>query len=308
MSVPTHPTTARSRRSALAIGLLFLLTSVFTLAAPVATFAWSSGTFSSSSESDLVAHDQSSPGERRAQGAQGRLDPPFGRPLAQQGHDRPRTTSATPSRATARSGTSSTPSATATTSPARTSAGTTTPTTSRPPRSSRLFMDSRRPPREHHGQGLGRHRHRRLQGPDRQEDVDRPVRRQVRLDGPEADAQAHARSRPPRPTPRPTPKPAAQGDAATDPEAGPPSRRPAPTPGARRPTPSRRRRVARRRPDLPPTTGPAPSRRRAVGSRPIDPAATVSTARSGCAWSIATAPDGLLETIVGGVAGFFFGG
>ena len=46
---------ARSRRSALAIGLLFLLTSVFTLAAPVATFGWSGGTFSSTSESDLVA-------------------------------------------------------------------------------------------------------------------------------------------------------------------------------------------------------------------------------------------------------------
>ena len=55
MSVPTHPTTARSRRSALAIGMLFLLTSVFTLAVPVATLAWSSGTFSSTSESDLVA-------------------------------------------------------------------------------------------------------------------------------------------------------------------------------------------------------------------------------------------------------------
>jgi uncharacterized protein YkwD len=55
MSVPTHPTTARSRRSALAIGVLFLLTSVFTLAVPVATLAWSSGTFSSTSESELVA-------------------------------------------------------------------------------------------------------------------------------------------------------------------------------------------------------------------------------------------------------------
>ena len=55
MSVPTHTTAARSRRSALAIGLLFLLTSVFTLAAPVATLAWSGGTFSSTSESDLVA-------------------------------------------------------------------------------------------------------------------------------------------------------------------------------------------------------------------------------------------------------------
>jgi len=55
MSVPTHSTTVRSRRSALAIGVLFLLTSVFTLAVPVATLAWSSGTFSATSESDLVA-------------------------------------------------------------------------------------------------------------------------------------------------------------------------------------------------------------------------------------------------------------
>ncbi len=55
MSVPTNPTTVRSRRSALAIGVLFLLTSVFTLAVPVATLAWSGGTFSSTSESDLVA-------------------------------------------------------------------------------------------------------------------------------------------------------------------------------------------------------------------------------------------------------------
>ena len=55
MSVPTHTTAGRSRRSALAIGVLFLLTSVFTLAAPVATLAWGSGTFSSTSESDLVA-------------------------------------------------------------------------------------------------------------------------------------------------------------------------------------------------------------------------------------------------------------
>ena len=54
MSVPTH-TMARSRRSALAIGLLFLVTSVFTLAAPAATLGWSGGTFSSTSESALVA-------------------------------------------------------------------------------------------------------------------------------------------------------------------------------------------------------------------------------------------------------------
>ncbi|MEO8438537.1 MAG: CAP domain-containing protein [Chloroflexota bacterium] len=41
-------------RSALAIALLFGITSVFALAAPSGTLAWSSGTFSSSSESELV--------------------------------------------------------------------------------------------------------------------------------------------------------------------------------------------------------------------------------------------------------------
>ena len=59
-----------------------------------------------------------------------------------------------------------------------------------------------RSPRQHPGQDLGRRRDRRLQGPDRQEDVDRPVRRQVRLDRPEgdppADRQAEAQAgRPP---------------------------------------------------------------------------------------------------------------
>jgi len=55
MSIPTRSPDRHSRRLALAVGLLFGVTSVFRLAAPAATLAWDSGTFSSSSEADLVA-------------------------------------------------------------------------------------------------------------------------------------------------------------------------------------------------------------------------------------------------------------
>ena len=165
------------------------------------------------------------------------------------------------------------------------------------------FMDSPGHRREHHGQDLGRHRHRRLQGPDRQEDVDGPVRRQVRLDRPEADAQAHAQADRRRPTPRPTPKPA--------PKATP---RPTPKP-ARRPSSPRRRR---------PSSGPSPRSpgdnlifpRAAAAGRAdasavrtdLDPRLTISTRRSGSRVVDRQSTDGLLGTIVGGVAGFFFGG
>ena len=49
-----------------------------------------------------------------------------------------------------------------------------------------------RPPLEHPRQGLGRGRDRRLQRPGRPEDVDRHLRRSVRLDLAQADPQAHA--------------------------------------------------------------------------------------------------------------------
>ena len=71
----------------------------------------------------------------------------------------------------------------------------------------------RRPPREHPRQGLGSHRRRRLQGPDRQEDVDRPVRRQVR-DGRRPKPTAKPT---PKPTPKPTRRPPLAADAPTDP-------------------------------------------------------------------------------------------
>ena len=53
MSVPMHSPTSQ-RRLPLAIALLFAATSVITLAAPAATLAWDAGTFSSTSESQLV--------------------------------------------------------------------------------------------------------------------------------------------------------------------------------------------------------------------------------------------------------------
>jgi uncharacterized protein YkwD len=54
MSVPTLDPTRRQRRLPLAIALLFGLTSVITLAAPAATLAWDTNAFSSTSESQLV--------------------------------------------------------------------------------------------------------------------------------------------------------------------------------------------------------------------------------------------------------------
>ncbi|OGO54851.1 MAG: hypothetical protein A2Z32_10515 [Chloroflexi bacterium RBG_16_69_14] len=55
MPASTRSSASRSRRTALAVGLLFGLTSVVTLAAPASTLAWDSETFSSASEADLVA-------------------------------------------------------------------------------------------------------------------------------------------------------------------------------------------------------------------------------------------------------------
>jgi uncharacterized protein YkwD len=53
MSVPTF-SPANQRRLPLAVALLFAATSVMTLAVPAATLAWDAGTFSSTSESQLV--------------------------------------------------------------------------------------------------------------------------------------------------------------------------------------------------------------------------------------------------------------
>ena len=55
MSHPTAPPARRERRLALAVAALFAVTSVVTLAAPAATLAWDINSFSSASESDLVA-------------------------------------------------------------------------------------------------------------------------------------------------------------------------------------------------------------------------------------------------------------
>ena len=81
--------------------------------------------------------DEQGPRHSRPARPQGRLEADRDRPVAQQGHDRPRLLQPHDPRARATtSSTSSTRRATATGSPARTSAGTTTRTTSRPRRSS----------------------------------------------------------------------------------------------------------------------------------------------------------------------------
>ena len=54
MSVRIHPTARHSSRMAIAVALLFGLSAVFTLAAPTATFAWAKEAFDSGSEADLV--------------------------------------------------------------------------------------------------------------------------------------------------------------------------------------------------------------------------------------------------------------
>ena len=55
MSVPDTATTRRPARTALAVALLFAIASVFTFAAPSRTFAWDAESFSSSSAADLVS-------------------------------------------------------------------------------------------------------------------------------------------------------------------------------------------------------------------------------------------------------------
>jgi uncharacterized protein YkwD len=55
MSHPTAPPARRERRLAFAVAVLFAVTSVVTLAVPAATLAWDVNSFSSASESDLVA-------------------------------------------------------------------------------------------------------------------------------------------------------------------------------------------------------------------------------------------------------------
>ena len=55
MSVPETATTRRPARTALAVALLFAIASVFTFAAPSRTFAWDAESFSSSSAAELVS-------------------------------------------------------------------------------------------------------------------------------------------------------------------------------------------------------------------------------------------------------------
>ena len=123
----------------------------------------------------------------------------------------------------------------------------------------------------------------------------------------------------PKPTPKPRPKPTATADAPADAEADAPGRRradaEAPAPVADRPsvTPAPTPGFGPEATSAGPTTPILPARRPrpdAAPSAPTRPAAGRSSTGDGrrCAWSIARHRRGLLGTIVGGVAGFFFGG
>ena len=251
--------------------------------------------------------DQPQPRERRAQGAPGRQHARLGRPLAQQGHDPARLLQ--PLHPGLRQGLGQAP-------------------------RHRLLLQGRRrehrleqlpgrhrdrrdpqdvhglvrPPRQHHGQGLGRHRRRRLQGSDRQEDVDRPVRRQVRrdLDRAQADGQAHPPADPPRDA---ATDDAPQGDAATDRQAeARQDRDPGNHSGPRARADRRADAAARSRRPLPgdePVTEPTDE---PEVVQPTDDPSDGFDGAVGMRVQDRTSTDGLLSTIVGGVTGYFFGG
>ena len=125
------------RRTALAIALLFGISSVFTLRCAVGDVRLGQELVQLVVGGRPRRADQPEPRERRAPGPQGRLDADLDRPLAQQGHDHPRLLQPQHPGLRHKSSRCSTRRATATRSPARTSAGTTTPTTSRRPPSTR---------------------------------------------------------------------------------------------------------------------------------------------------------------------------
>ena len=162
-----------------------------------------------------------------------------------------------------------------------------------------------RPPRQHPGQGLGRHRR---SAPTRA----RPARRCGPSCSPTSAARprprpSRRRSRPPSPSrrrrPRPTARRRRRRDRRPSRAKATPEPTPAPTPDRPRPTPP----IAGD--DLIPGDAPdtEPSRRTPRSTRP-------TTATDGFDGAVGmrvvdrTSTDGLLETIVGGVTGFFFGG
>ncbi len=306
MSVHPHSTARRSYRMALAVALLFGLSSVFALSAPAATFAWSNDSFDSSSEADLVAltnRSRASAGLKALKvdstlksvarwRSKDMIDrdyfshtiPGYGKVwdklqrhrLLLQRRRREHRLEQLPGR----------------------------------------HRDGRHPlhvhelagsPREHHGQGLGRDRDRRLQGPDRQEDVDRPVRRQVRIDL-AAGPRRRPRSRSPSPPPSP-PRSRRRNQPPTRrrPRASP--RRPNRHPSKARTRPRRRPRTCSPNRASTPSNPPHPSTEPATET-PSDAPGDGAVGDGAVALRVVdrTTSDGLLETIVGGVTGFFFGG
>ena len=310
MPAHPHPTARRPRRMALAVAVLFGLSSLFALAAPAATFAWDNESFDSASEADLVALTNRSRASAGLKALKVDSTLHVRRPLAQQGHDRPRLLQ--PRHPGLRQGLGQAPrrSATATTSPARTSAGTTTRTTSpRPPSTRCSWTRPATAPTSWARPGTSS-----ASAPTRA----RPARRCGRSCSPTSAARPTPA---PKPTAKPKPKPTRQADRQADRQARPPGpaapttapavadRPPCPRPDAApepdpdatapaddgSPQPSFDDRRAEREPSTgTPSAAPVGRHRRRRGRR--------------CAWSTGPTSDGLLETIVGGVTGFFFGG
>ena len=217
------------------VALVFAVSSVVGLAHPTPAAAWSAGNFSSASEKELIALTNRSRASAGLKALKVDSTLTSDRPLAQQGHDHARLLQ--PLHPGLRLGLQE----------ARFEGlllqgrG----------REHRLEHEPRRrghrrhppdvhgllrPPSQRARQGLGRHRDRCLQGRRRQEDVDRPVRRQVRLErpegDPEADAQAEAEGDPPA---DPQAHPQAEADPQADPDVPPRRRRSRPS-SRRRPT------------------------------------------------------------------------
>ena len=210
-----------SRRMVIAVVALFAVTSLVTIATPADTLAWTSGSFSSSSESDLISLTNKARANAGLKAL--KVDATLTSVARWRSKDmitRDYFSHSIPGYGKVWDKLDAI--GYCYTSPARTSAGTPT----RRPRDRRDPADVHelaRSPRQHPGQDLGQHRHRRLQGRERQEDVDRPLRRQGRVRHSteahaEADPQAHteADAAPDGPAvPRPSPRRARRKDRPT---------------------------------------------------------------------------------------------
>ena len=185
------------------------------------------------------------------------------------------------------------------------------------------FMNSAGPPRQHHGQGVGRGRRRRLQGARRQVHVDGPVRRPVLVE-PGPDARSRRPSRRPSPPRSPTPKPDPTPDATHNPKPEPtpeanhqsrnqnndptpdPTKKPKPT-EAPTPEPTASPSPAEAPSVLTPTPTPAPTPAPTDG--PVELAPPIGSIDAGGFRVVdPPQPTGLVDSILGPIVAQLFGG